>query len=208
MTLLKEIDNRRSIRRFVLDFQIPENHIMTILEAARRSPSGTNSQPWRFVVVQDRTKIAELIEASYGQDYFKDSSCIIVCAADLKAKQQTEERLIELSDAGSFSKGEVIKFLSLGLRGKPEQDSAKAIRDTAIAVYGMMLQATALNLGSCWIAIRDKKIVKKSINLKDDNVVLVSMLALGKAAEAPAARPRLPIDKITFFEEWDLRFKI
>ena len=52
MDVSEAIKKRRSIRKFKPD-PIPEEKIRLLLESARLAPSGTNTQPWRFVVIKD-----------------------------------------------------------------------------------------------------------------------------------------------------------
>ncbi|MDH5770927.1 MAG: nitroreductase family protein [Candidatus Bathyarchaeota archaeon] len=51
--LLEAIRNRRSVRAFKRD-SIPKEQIEKILEAGRWAPSGINSQPWEFIVVNKK----------------------------------------------------------------------------------------------------------------------------------------------------------
>ena len=57
--VLKAIQERRSIRRFTPE-PLTREQIETILEAGRRAPSGKNSQPWRFIVVETLKKREEM----------------------------------------------------------------------------------------------------------------------------------------------------
>jgi nitroreductase len=57
--VLKAIRTRRSVRRYT-DAPVSREQIETILEAGRFAPSGKNTQPWRFVVVESETKRSEL----------------------------------------------------------------------------------------------------------------------------------------------------
>ena len=53
MALLDLIQHRKSVREF-LDIPVEREKIMTCLEAARLAPSESNSQPWRFIIVDDK----------------------------------------------------------------------------------------------------------------------------------------------------------
>jgi nitroreductase len=65
--LLDFIKERRSIRQYQ-EKDIPEDEIEMILEAGRWAPSGSNKQPWEFIVVKDKDKIREIEKvASYGK---------------------------------------------------------------------------------------------------------------------------------------------
>lgn len=54
MTLLDEIRSRRSVRKYKNE-TVTDQLINDILEAGRWAPSGMNNQPWRFVVIKDKT---------------------------------------------------------------------------------------------------------------------------------------------------------
>jgi len=57
----------RAIRRFKPD-PIPDAHLRDVLDAAIRAPSGSNVQPWRFVVIKDaalRSEFAKLYREAW-----------------------------------------------------------------------------------------------------------------------------------------------
>jgi nitroreductase len=56
MDALEAIHKRRSIRRYT-DDAIPKADLETIVDAGRLASTGSNRQPWDFVVVTDRTMI-------------------------------------------------------------------------------------------------------------------------------------------------------
>ena len=67
MDVIKALNYRRSIRGFKKD-PVPREVIHKILEAAVRTPSGMNTQPWEFVVVRDpatQQAIHDLTEAAW-----------------------------------------------------------------------------------------------------------------------------------------------
>jgi nitroreductase len=64
--LLELVKSRRSIRKLKPD-PIPDEYIDKIIEVARWAPSGANSQPWEFIVINKRElkdRIIELINES------------------------------------------------------------------------------------------------------------------------------------------------
>src|SRR2546427_9837712 len=61
MSLLKGINTLRSVREFKPD-PIPSDTIREILVAASKAASGSNTQPWEFVVVRDPKVKARLKE--------------------------------------------------------------------------------------------------------------------------------------------------
>ena len=74
MALLDLIKRRKSIRDF-LDRPVEREKIMTCLEAARLAPSACNSQPWRFIVVDDMQLKNKLCQATFSGIYSINSFC-------------------------------------------------------------------------------------------------------------------------------------
>ncbi len=54
--VIEAITKRRSIRKY-LDDPVPREIIDTILNTAVMSPSAMNSQPWRFIEIENKEKI-------------------------------------------------------------------------------------------------------------------------------------------------------
>ena len=65
--MLKEIENRRSIRNYKND-NIDKKIIFDILNAGIKAPSAKNNQPWRFLIVNNdiKNKISDKMIEIYG----------------------------------------------------------------------------------------------------------------------------------------------
>mgnify|MGYP005824519753 CR=1 FL=1 len=59
MDVLAAIRSRRAVRRFD-SRPVPPEDIANILDAGRRSQSSKNTQPWRFILVEDRARLEAL----------------------------------------------------------------------------------------------------------------------------------------------------
>jgi nitroreductase len=77
MDLASIIKGRRSIRDFQ-DKELPEEHLLAILEAGIWAPSGSNIQPWEFVLVNDSILIKKIKLLSPGL-YGMPKILIILC---------------------------------------------------------------------------------------------------------------------------------
>jgi nitroreductase len=77
MNVLEVIKKRRSIRKYKKD-PIPEEALSRVLEAARLAPSGKNFQPWKFIIVKDKSLKEKLAQASAGQFFMAEAPIIIV----------------------------------------------------------------------------------------------------------------------------------
>jgi len=81
--LLDVIKNRYSVRKFSPK-KIESNKLEIILEAARLAPSARNTQPWKFVVIQNDEKRAQLTEICRGQQFVADAPITIaICCNNL-----------------------------------------------------------------------------------------------------------------------------
>lgn len=66
--MLKEIENRRSIRKYQIK-DVEKEKLLAILERARLAPSGSNTQPWIFIIVKSvelKKSLQQWITISYG----------------------------------------------------------------------------------------------------------------------------------------------
>jgi len=193
---------RRSIRKFKPD-PVPDEYVTAVLEAARLAPSGTNIQPWRFVVVKSEEMREKLGSCTYGLKFVARAPVTIVCCADLNALGTREKRISELKEAGAFLDTGLDdeSFKSYARTRTLDGDAAKAYAalNTAIAIEHMALRAADLGLGSCWVMMFKQHEVKKLLSL-DDNLMVVALLPLGFPAQDPPFRPRLPLQEIVLKE--------
>jgi nitroreductase len=66
MDLLDAIRRRRTTNGPLLPDPVSEEHQRLLMEVASRAPSQLNSQPWRFVLVEDRSTIDAIADISGG----------------------------------------------------------------------------------------------------------------------------------------------
>ena len=63
---MKEIEERRSIRHYK-EKEVEPELIEKLLESARLAPSGSNTQPWNFIIVRNRDTIEKLAYVTHKQ---------------------------------------------------------------------------------------------------------------------------------------------
>ncbi len=73
--------------------------------------------------------------------------------------------------------------------------------DLSIALTQIVLQATELGLGTCFIGAFHQDLVKQVLQIPEEYVV-VQVLTMGYPDEEPAPRPRLPLDEIVYKNSW------
>lgn len=74
--LLEFLKSRRSIRNFQ-EKEIPDIELKMILEAGRWAPSGSNKQPWEFIIIKNKDILKKIsVTAIYGK-FIKNVSVAI-----------------------------------------------------------------------------------------------------------------------------------
>ncbi len=74
-------------------------------------------------------------------------------------------------------------------------------KDTMIALEHMVLTATSMGYGSCWIGAFDEHTIKHLLNIPA-RMKVVAILPIGVPDEKPRARSRKDISEIFFKEQW------
>ncbi len=181
MALLDLLRHRRSVRDF-LDRPVEREKIMTCLEAARLAPSACNSQPWRFIVVDDRELKNKLCHAAFGGIYSMNSFCktapVIVVVISEKSKF--------LVRIGEMFRGTKYYLIDIG-----------------IACEHFILQAEDLGLGTCWIGWFSERAVKSTLNIPQYKRIDI-LIALGyyNREKLGPEHDREPIDRIASFNSY------
>ena len=171
MDVYEAIRERYSVRRYETK-PIPEEVLERALDAMRMAPSACNNQPWRFIVVRDETKRAEVADACMGQHWMADAPVIIAaCGWESKAYQTM----------GGY-------WNSLAV-------------DLAIAIDHLTLVAVAEGLGTCWIGAFDEGQLKQVLGIPD-NVLPVVLTTLGYPDSPVRHTPRKELSEIITTDNW------
>lgn len=198
LTTKEAIEKRRSIRKFK-DKEIPNEHIMELIEAARLAPSGCNAQPWRFKIVKDNETRQKLSEAAYNQSFIAQAPVVIICCADIS--DYIEGSASGIQDLGKIGAVEdrIVSIICESVNEMKKMSiteiGPRIAANVAIAIEHIVLRALDFDLGTCWIrALNEDKI--RDIFGWDENIYPVALLPVGYPNEAPAPRKRLKIGNI------------
>jgi nitroreductase len=209
MNVSDAILKRASIRKWKTT-PVEKEKIEKVLDAGRRAPSWGNSQPWRFIVVQDKTKKEELASAAGGQPVVSAAPAVIVCCGSIedfshKMQRQSLKQLMEvgaLAWTDDILDNVVLKSdLFAPYRLGEQVMTMKAGEQIMIAIAYITLEAVNQGLGTCWVGALSAKDCHRVMNLPD-NLFVHDLLPLGYPDEDPKPRPRKPLDKITFWENY------
>jgi nitroreductase len=183
MDVAEAIGRRRSIRKYSGE-PLDRETLITLLEAARLAPSGNNTQPWRFLVVDDPAMRGNLARVCHDQQWMATAPVHIVVCADLGARVDVMERFDE---------------------DTPGMDAKRVIRDTAIAIDHLMLQAVELGLGTCWIGWYVQEEIRPLLGIPE-HVFVLGVIVVGRPAESPKQRPRRPLAELVFSGQWGTQY--
>ncbi len=85
MDVFAAIKQRRSVRAYK-PAQVEKEKLKKVLEAARLSPSASNRQDWKFIVVREKETKKKLARAAFGQSFIGEAPVVIVaCGTEPKA---------------------------------------------------------------------------------------------------------------------------
>ena len=181
MALLDLLKHRKSIRDF-LDRPVERKKIMMCLEAARLAPSACNSQPWKFIVVDDRQLKDKLGDAAFRGIYSMNSFCkmapVMVVVVSEKSKF--------LARIGGMFRGTKYYLIDIG-----------------VAIEHFVLQAEDLGLGTCWIGWFNERAVKSVLEIPHRKKIDI-LIALGyyDREKTLSEHGREPIDRIASFNSY------
>ena len=141
MDLWDVISRRHSIREYAEDRDVPHDLVDRILDAAIQAPSAGNRQSWHFIVVRNKRLKSALAQAAFGQMFVAEAPVVIaVCAVPERSGARYGNRGAELY----------------------------TLQDTAAATEHILLAATALGLGSCWVGAFDEPSAAKALELPEE----------------------------------------
>jgi nitroreductase len=82
MDVAEAIQQRYSVRKYE-DRPVEEPKLLAVLDAARLAPSGSNRQPWKFVVVRDAVTRAKLADACNSQTFIGTAPVVIAACGTM-----------------------------------------------------------------------------------------------------------------------------
>ncbi len=171
------LNKRRSIRNYLTNLDIPIEKIIKIIEAGMLAPSIGDLQPWQFIVIKDRKKIEKLAEYSF-QEWVLSANTIIAIIGD--------KNLVKLSY---------------------EERACENLNQTIGAcIENMLLKATELELGSCWVSVFNVEKVNELLKIPKNKECL-AFITLGYPNEKPLKKTIKSLKLNTFFDEYGEKYK-
>lgn len=177
MNFLDLVQKRFSARKYK-STPVEPDKITRCLEAARLAPSASNSQPWRFIVVNDPELKEKVAAETYNRlltfNKFVHQAPVIVVFMIEKPKLITQ----------------------IGGRIKNKEYS---LIDIGIAAEHFCLQAAEEELGTCMLGWYKEKAIKTLLNIPPSKTIGL-LISLGYPDnETVPAKKRKSIDELVSF---------
>ncbi len=138
--------------------KVEKEVILEILDAARMAPSAVNFQPWHFIVISDENNLSDFQEV-YPRAWFQEAPVCIVICADHNLSWKRK------SDGKDF-----------------------ADVDVAIVADHLILKATEMGLGTCWVCNFDARLASRKLHLPERIEPLVIVPLGYTTAESPVKK--------------------
>jgi nitroreductase len=180
MKFLELVNRRESVRRYA-DRPVEREKIELCLEAVRLAPSTSNSQPWKFVVVDE---------------------------ADLRTTVAAKT-VAPLRAFNTFTNQAPVLVAVIADRANLEVGTGKALRrfnfsliDIGIATEHFCLQAAELGLGTCILGWFDEKAMKRLLKVPRSRRIYL-MITLGYPQnDQPRPKRRKGLDQIRSYNRY------
>jgi nitroreductase len=190
-TIFDIIKNRRSVRNFKPD-PVPEKHLEQILDAARMAPTSGNQQPWKFLVVRDKSKIDTLKE-----------TCIARSIG--MAKQRGNPTEDEIAQIRSRVTDYYTRILSAPvyvviLTDNESKYPTYNIHDGPLAAATLMLAARTLGYGTCYFTDSISVDVTKEVFQIPDKYTRVCITPIGVPVEWPETPKKKELHELVAHE--------
>ena len=130
MDVFTAISQRSSVRAYKAT-PVEEDKLKKILEAARLSPSASNRQEWKFIVVKDKETRKKLAKAAFGQSFIGEAPVVIVACGTESTSIMACGQLAHTVDVSIACAFMILQAYELGLGtcwiGAFSEDEAKKI---------------------------------------------------------------------------------
>lgn len=197
------LSTTRAVRkRLDLDRPVPREVILECLQLAVQAPTGSNSQTWRWMVVEDAAK-KQAIADLYG-----NAARAYLAAAEEKAEGQTK-RVYNSALWLADNMGKVPVFVIPCVQGRLPEGSGNVMAASTYgsifpAVWSFQLALRARGLGSALTTLHlmFEKQIAELLGIPE-NVMQVALLPVGYTRGTdfkPAERP--PVSGITHWDTW------
>jgi nitroreductase len=179
---MRLVHARRSIREY-RPTSVDRELVLSCIEAAVVAPSSMNKQPWRFVVLDRREDIDRLVERTCTGPYRPTKW---IAAAPV---------VVAIVIAGDFITHRLGRLL---------QGTAFHLLDAGIAGEHLILRATELGLGTCWVGWFNARGASRALRVpRGHRVVALVPMGWPDPGYVVGERTVRAVEEVTKFGGWE-----
>ncbi len=206
----KLLTTTRSVRkRLDLTRPVPREVVLEALEVALQAPSGGNSQPWRWLIVDDPDKkqaLADLYQRSHDPYMAANRE-----AAAAAGRAEVMSKIMDSSQYLSDHMAEVPVMVIPCLLGRPEgttqAETAGFYGSILPAAWSLMLALRSRGLGSAWTTLHlaFEKEAQEILGVPETVTQTALIPVAYYTGDEFKPAPRHPVEKVTYFNGWKQR---
>ena len=173
-----------TVRDFA-DKPLDDETVLTLLRAARRSPTSSNMQTYSMVVVRDQSVKQQLADLAGGQKHIITCPVFVALCADTNRLRQ----VCEYHDTTPTSGLELTMIATI---------------DASLVGMSLTSAAESMGLGAVMIGgMRNDPVRAAKLLGLPPGVFVTYGLCLGWPASRPQQKPRLPEEMVIHFEQYN-----
>lgn len=206
---------RHACKEFDPSRKIPEEDFSFILETGRLSPSSFGLEPWKFLVVQDRSLREKLKEGAWGATVKLDTASHFIVILTMKEPlmKYGSEYLNDFMQRVQKWEGEGLKNRKKIIENfqktdfeltTPEKIFEWASRQCYIALANMLTASAMTGIDSCPIEGFNRKVtervLRENFGINTDLYGISCMVAFGYRIKDPRPKTRRRIDEVVILK--------
>lgn len=202
--LWEAIYTNRAIRYWT-DQPVEEEKLLKIIEAGTKAPSGTNGQPWRFLIVRDndmRKKISdrmrEWYEGNEGFQKYLNSYLDSESRSNQLIGKSAINMFLDLSEAPVY-------LIACYYRNGAPLGNTSIMTGSSIygAVQNILLAARGLGIATVMTTMNAniEPDLREWLEIPD-TALPVAFIPMGYPARNFGSLTRIPAAEVTFWEKW------
>lgn len=172
MNTFKSIESRRSIRQYK-DQRVELDDLMMVCEMGMHAPTSGDLQDIRFIIVREKSKIETVARLCMDQLWMTSAPALIIVCSQPQLQAQW-----------------------YGEKGR----HVFSTQNAAAAIENVLLAATDLGLGTCWVNGFDQEEMDACFGVGDARVE--GIITIGYANEKPAKKEVNTLLTSVFFENY------
>tara|TARA_B110000285_G_scaffold195217_1_gene225365 strand:- start:202 stop:834 length:633 start_codon:yes stop_codon:yes gene_type:complete len=182
--IIEDLNWRYAAQKFDSSKSISEEHLDIIKESLRLVPSSYGLQPLKFIIIQSKELLQELVPASYGQTQVAEASHLIVlCAAKKMGDTQIDEHIQNTAETQNSSVDKLVGYGNYMKKIISNMSNEEVFtwntKQAYIALGQLMHTCASLRIDSTPMEGFDPKAYAEILTIDDDQFAPVLVCPIG-----------------------------